>query len=82
MRSFFVAGIILLTALFAFGQNEQAPMQEKEINYKDWTYKSIKTGEDINLRNFTAGNKLTIVVYYAPWCPNWRLRRADAAAAL
>ena len=72
MRSFFVAGIILIAAMFAFGQNEQAPMQEKEINYKDWTYKSIKTGEDVNLRNFTAGNRVTIVVYYAPWCPNWR----------
>ena len=72
MRSFFAAGIILLTALFAFTQNEQAPMQEKEINYKDWTYKNIKTGEDVNLRKFAAGNKLTIVVYYAPWCPNWK----------
>jgi thiol-disulfide isomerase/thioredoxin len=72
MRSLLAVGIIFLTALAAFGQNEQAPMQEKEINYKDWAYKTVKTGEEVNLRKFAAGNKLTIVVYYAPWCPNWK----------
>ncbi len=57
---------------FAFGQNEQAPIIEKNITYRDWTYKSIRTGADLNLRDLTAGKKLVIVVYYAPWCPNWR----------
>ncbi len=72
MRSFFVILTILLSFLLTFGQNEQAPLVEKEIGYGDWTYKSSRTGEKINLREFTAGKKLTIVVYYAPWCPNWR----------
>lgn len=57
---------------FAFGQNEQAPIVEKDIAYKDWTYKNIQTGADTNLRQRTADKKLVIVVYYAPWCPNWR----------
>jgi len=57
---------------FAFGQNEQAPMLEKEISYKDWTYKNVRTGTDVNLRGFTNGKKLTMVVYFAPWCGNWK----------
>ena len=71
-NTFFAFAVILLTALFAFGQNEQAPIVEKEINYKNWTYKSVRTGEDTNLRDLTVGKKLVIVVYYAPWCGNWR----------
>ncbi len=72
MRSFIALAIILASVCIASGQNEQAPMIEKEISYKDWTYKSIRTGDDINLRDFTARNKLTMVVYFAPWCPNWK----------
>ncbi|MBK7392333.1 MAG: redoxin domain-containing protein [Chloracidobacterium sp.] len=71
-NTFFVFAAILLTVIFAFGQNEQAPIVEKEINYKNWTYKSVRTGEDTNLRDLTVGKKLVIVVYYAPWCGNWR----------
>lgn len=72
MRSFFAFGIILLTVIFAVGQNEQSPIVEKEIAYKDWTYKNVQTGEDINLRDFTKGKKLVMVVYFAPWCGNWK----------
>ncbi|MBK8305026.1 MAG: redoxin domain-containing protein [Chloracidobacterium sp.] len=71
-NTLFAFAAILLTAFFAFGQNEQAPIVEKEINYKNWTYKSVRTGEDTNLRDLTVGKKLVIVVYYAPWCGNWR----------
>ena len=67
----------MLIVLFAsltvgFGQNEQSPIIEREIEYKDWTYKNIRTGENLNLREFTRGKKLVMVVYYAPWCGNWR----------
>lgn len=72
MRSFFALLIVLLSSLFAFAQNEQAPMVEKEISYKDWTYKNPRTGGDVNLRTLASGKKLTIVIYYAPWCSNWR----------
>jgi thiol-disulfide isomerase/thioredoxin len=71
-KTFFTLGIVLFSALFAFGQNEQSPIVEKEISYKDWTYKSVQTGENVNLRDFTKGKKLTMVVYFAPWCPNWK----------
>lgn len=72
MRFILALSLIFAAGTFAFAQNEQAPMGEKEIAYKDWTYKNPRTGADLNLRQLTAGKKLTIVVYYAPWCPNWR----------
>jgi peroxiredoxin len=56
---------------FAFGQNEQSPMVEKEFAYKDWTYKSINSDAKVNLRDFAKGKKLVMVVYWAPWCHNW-----------
>ena len=62
-KAFFALGFLLLTVIFAFGQNEQSPIVEKEISYKDWTYKNVLTGEDVNLRDFTKGKKLTMVVY-------------------
>ncbi len=72
MKLFLALVVCLLAFTFSFGQNEQAPIIEKNITYKDWTHKDIRTGADLNLRELTAGKKLVIVVYYAPWCPNWR----------
>ena len=63
---------ILSSLVFSFGQNEQSPIVEKEIEYKDWVYKNVQTDKDMNLRKFTAGKKLVMVVYFAPWCPNWK----------
>lgn len=66
---------ILLTLVFAglaIAQNEQSPIAEKPIAYKDWTLKNIKGGGETNLRSFAKGKKLVMVVYWAPWCPNWR----------
>jgi len=66
---------ITLALIFAVGfvsaQNEIASMSEKAFDYKDWVYKNVDTGKDINLRKFVNGKKLVIVVYWAPWCHNW-----------
>ena len=64
--------ITLLSLTLCFGQNEQSPIVEKDINYKNWTYKSVRNGEEAALRDLIRGKKLAIVVYYAPWCPNWK----------
>ena len=72
MKGIFAVAILLLSLTFVSGQNEQSPIVEKEINYKNWTLKGVRAGEDITLRNLTVGKKLVIVVYYAPWCGNWR----------
>lgn len=59
--------------------HEYAPIQEREINYKDWTFKraalneASKTGESLNLREWARGKRLVLVVYFAPWCRNWKL---------
>lgn len=53
--------------------HEYAPIQEKKINYKDWTFKRLGTGEPVNLREWAKGKKLVLVVYLAPWCNNWKL---------
>lgn len=52
--------------------HEYAPLLEKEINYKDWTFKSLKDGTSVNLREWARGKKLVLVVYFAPWCSNWK----------
>ncbi|MGI8640337.1 MAG: peroxiredoxin family protein, partial [Pyrinomonadaceae bacterium] len=72
MKSLFLLAILLLSSTFAFAQSEQAPLQEKEIKYKDWTYKSVRDDKSVNLREFAKNKKLVMVVYFAPWCPNWK----------
>lgn len=73
MKILFVSAILLIGFSFANAQHEYAPVQEHEIKYKDWTYKSVRDGKTINLRDFAGGKKLVMVVYMAAWCPNWRL---------
>ncbi len=53
-----------------FGQSDQARIMEKSIEYKDWTYKGVMDGSEINLRQLTADKKLVLLVYFAPWCHN------------
>ena len=72
MKLVFATIFILCSFVFSFGQNEMASIVEKEIGYKDWNYKSVQNGTDTNLRKFTAGKKLVMVVYFAPWCGNWK----------
>jgi len=67
--TFIFSSFIFATAQ---GGNEQSPTVEKGIAYKDWTYKNVRTAEDVNLRKFTSDKKLVMVVYFAPWCPNWK----------
>ena len=73
MKTLLLFAILLLSFTFASAQHEYAPLYEKEINYKDWTYKQVRDGKDLNLRDAAKGKKLVMVVYFAPWCPNWKL---------
>ncbi len=72
MKTLLALAITLFSLTFASAQTEQAPLQEKEIKYKDWTYKSIRDDKPVNLREFANKKKLVMVVYFAPWCPNWK----------
>lgn len=72
MKTLLALAIMLLGFSSASAQTEQAPILEKEIKYKDWTYKSVRDDKTINLREFANNKKLVMVVYFAPWCPNWK----------
>ncbi len=73
MKTFLALAFLLIGAVFgASAQTEQAPVVEKEIKYKDWTYKSVRDDKEINLRDLSKNKKLVMVVYFAPWCPNWK----------
>ena len=52
--------------------HEYAPLLEQKLDYKDWTFKSLKDGSPVNLRELAKGKKLVLVVYFAPWCWNWK----------
>lgn len=72
MKTILALAIVLFSFALAAAQNEQSPLQEKEIKYKDWTYKSVNDDKNINLRDFASDKKLVLVVYFAPWCSNWK----------
>ncbi len=57
----------------AQGGHEYAPILEQKLNYKDWTFKTLTTGASVNLREWSKGKKLVMVVYFAPWCGNWKM---------
>jgi len=71
VKTLLSALIVLASSVAAFGQHEYAPIEKKEIEYKDWTYRNVDEG-DTNLREFVKGKKLVLVFYFAPWCHSSR----------
>ena len=72
MRIFPTVVLLLLLFALASAQNEQAPILERDIEYKNWKLNSIRSSETIDLREYATGKKLVMVVYFAPWCGNWK----------
>ena len=84
MKQFFAIIMLALTlapALRAQDGHEYSPLQEKTVNYKNWTFNDLKDNKPAELRSLARGKKLVLVVYFAPWCPNWR-NEAPVAARL
>jgi thiol-disulfide isomerase/thioredoxin len=77
----FLLAFVPTLAVRAQDGHEYSPLEEKTINYKDWTFNNLKDGKPVNLRSFAQGKRLVLVVYFAPWCPNWR-NEAPVAAKL
>jgi len=81
--------LILFIFMLAFAQtmlrgqdsHEYAPLQEKTVNYKNWTLNDLANNKPVDLRSLMQGKKLVMVLYFAPWCPNWR-NEAPVAASL
>ena len=61
--------------------HEYSPLVEKTVNYKNWTLPNLVTETDEDLRKLIAGKKLVMIVYFAPWCGNWK-HEAPIAAKL
>lgn len=61
--------------------HEYSPLVEKTVNYKNWTLSDIKNDKPVDLRMRILNKKLVMVVYFAPWCGNWR-HEAPVAARL
>ena len=59
--------------------HEYSPMTETTVNYKNWTLPSLTADKTEDLRQLMAGKKLVMVVYFAPWCRNWRYEAPIAA---
>ena len=73
--------IITSAALRAQDGHEYAPVLEKTVNYKAWTLNELASNKPVALRSLMQGKKLVMVLYFAPWCPNWR-NEAPVAASL
>jgi len=67
--------------LRAQGNHEYAPIRENTVNYKNWMLNDLQTNKPVSLRSLMRGKKLVMVLYFAPWCPNWR-NEAPVAAGL
>ena len=72
MKYLFALIFLFIGTIVVPAQNEQSPLVEKEISYKNWKHKDVRTGDELNLRKLAEGKKLVMVVYFAPWCPNWQ----------
>src|SRR6266508_3015689 len=61
--------------------HEYAPLVEKTFSYKAWSLTDVSSNRAVDLRSLVKDKKLVMIVYFAPWCPNWR-NEAPLAAKL
>jgi thiol-disulfide isomerase/thioredoxin len=78
---FLALALAFMPAAYAQDGHEYSPLVEKTVNYKNWTLNDLKDNKPVDLRSLVQGKKLVMVVYFAPWCPNWR-NEAPVAARL
>ena len=77
-----IFSILFAAATISFAQShEYSPLVEKTVNYKNWTMNDLTTSKPTSLRTLMSGKKLVLVLYFAPWCPNWK-NEAPVAATL
>ena len=77
-----ILSILFTAAAISYAQShEYSPLVEKTVNYKNWTLNDLATNKPTSLRSLMAGKKLVMVLYFAPWCPNWK-NEAPVAASL
>ena len=81
MKKLLILSILALAVSPALAQSghEYSPLVEKIVNYKNWTLPNLTTDEPEDLRKLMAGKKLVMIVYFAPWCGNWKYEAPIAA---
>lgn len=83
MKKLFALSILalLISPVITSAQqsHEYSPLVEKTVNYKNWTLPNLTTEKPEELRKLIAGKKLVMVVYFAPWCGNWKYEAPIAA---
>ncbi|MGI8898466.1 MAG: TlpA disulfide reductase family protein [Pyrinomonadaceae bacterium] len=85
MIKFFTLAFLVIAlapaAVQAQAGHEYSPLVEKSVGYKNWILKDLKDDKPVDLRSLVQGKKLVMVVYFTPWCGNWR-HEAPVAAKL
>ena len=84
MKKLILVGLFLILStavLHGQGNHEYSPLVEKTVNYKNWTLNDLANNKATDLRSLMTGKKLVMVLYFAPWCPNWK-NEAPVAAGL
>src|SRR4026208_2227506 len=71
--------LLALAPISAQAQHEYSPLEEKTVNYKNWTLTGLTNDKPVDLRELVAGKKLVMLVYFAPWCGNWKFEAPIAA---
>ena len=71
--------LLAIVPMAAKAQHEYSPLEEKTVNYKNWNLVGLKDDKPVDLRALVQGKKLVMVVYFAPWCGNWRYEAPVAA---
>src|SRR5215216_8082662 len=77
----FLALVVSSVVARAQAGHEYSPLVEKKVNYKNWTLPNLTTQVPEDLRKLMTGKKLVMIVYFAPWCGNWK-NEAPIAAKL
>jgi thiol-disulfide isomerase/thioredoxin len=76
-----LALVVLGSTARAQAGHEYSPLAEKTVNYKNWTLTGLTSDKPEDLRKLMEGKKLVMIVYFAPWCGNWK-NEAPIAAKL
>src|SRR6185295_14934362 len=76
-----VLAFVISPAVASAQSHEYSPLTEQTVNYKNWTLPNLTSEQQEELRKLIAGKKLVMIVYFAPWCGNWR-NEAPIAAKL
>jgi thiol-disulfide isomerase/thioredoxin len=67
-----VFAVMISPAVARAQSHEYSPLTEQTVNYKNWTLPNLTSDQQEDLRKLVAGKKLVMIVYFAPWCGNWK----------